>query len=642
MEKRMIWAQLAAVLVLGAICLVAPGFALVSRFRWGPLEKLCGSIGASLVLLYVAALGLYMFNVPRAWHWGISGICVVLAAVNWRSLWQMLSARVVRGALAGFGVLLVWTVLLLGIARHYSGGGWTGDWIEHFQRSLFWLNHLPTDTVIGFIYRLPARPPMMNLLTCTFMAQAGENFEVFQLASAMLNLLIFFPCLLLARAISRRGGALWPMVVILMACPMVAQNVTYTWTKTLGAFYVLLAAWFYLAAIRKGEMSRMVAAALAISAGVLVHYSVGVFLVILVLHYLLMVWWRRANRWRELAVCACCSMVLLGTWLAWSAANYGWTTASSSAAVTSLASDNAGSAAKSLGNLVDSLIPHPLRGVMRRPDMVGLFHQSNKVGYARDWMFLIYEGSLIFAMGLVGGPMILVLTYASLPTESARDWRDHAQRWFPVLLAVGGALLGIAVVREHDPFGLALMVQPAVLLGLVLLAGRFRTLNKTLRWLVLIGCVLDFTLGTCLHFHVENFSDRNDPRLFSTQNMDGWRLSVAARANWIQKYALTMNDEEIATARSAPETPGMNGRKKQAILDMLEKNQQSIEKDFGGYFGRHQGRLTFVGDHCAPCSTILEGAMVLLFGASLLKVLFLPAVGLSTAKRRGGRPAEES
>ena len=47
-----------------AIAAFAPGFALVRRLRWSPLEKLCGSIGSSMLLLYVVAWGTFCFS-PR-------------------------------------------------------------------------------------------------------------------------------------------------------------------------------------------------------------------------------------------------------------------------------------------------------------------------------------------------------------------------------------------------------------------------------------------------------------------------------------------------------------------------------------------------------------------------------------------------
>ena len=50
------------------------------------------------------------------------------------------------------------------------------------------------------------------------------------------------------------------MVAIFALCPMVIENVTYTATKLLIAFYVILALRFYLTGWRKQDTLRMTAA----------------------------------------------------------------------------------------------------------------------------------------------------------------------------------------------------------------------------------------------------------------------------------------------------------------------------------------------------------------------------------------------
>ena len=55
---------LAAVLLL-VLCSFFPGFLLVRRLRWSPLEKLNASIALSLILVYLATFVLYAVNAPR-------------------------------------------------------------------------------------------------------------------------------------------------------------------------------------------------------------------------------------------------------------------------------------------------------------------------------------------------------------------------------------------------------------------------------------------------------------------------------------------------------------------------------------------------------------------------------------------------
>jgi len=84
-------------------------------------------------------------------------------------------------------------------------------------------------------------------LAAFFLRQTADRFELFQIAFAYLNLLVFLACCLalpvLAR--SRRYGVA-PLVGLFAASPIVMQNATYTWTKLLTAFFVILAIVFYL------------------------------------------------------------------------------------------------------------------------------------------------------------------------------------------------------------------------------------------------------------------------------------------------------------------------------------------------------------------------------------------------------------
>ena len=47
----MLLCQLGLLLLLLPVCSFAPGFFFVRKLQWSPLEKLCGSLGLSLILL---------------------------------------------------------------------------------------------------------------------------------------------------------------------------------------------------------------------------------------------------------------------------------------------------------------------------------------------------------------------------------------------------------------------------------------------------------------------------------------------------------------------------------------------------------------------------------------------------------------
>jgi len=410
--------EIVLLLCLLPVCSLAPGFYCVRRLPWSPMEKLCGGAGLSLVLLYLASWAIYCF-VPSGSATGafaaVSLICVLLALLARRDLSRLIRAFRVRRAVLGYAFLLLWTMAMLAMIRSYSGLDWFGDWLEHFQRSLFFLHHFPVDTPIVMGYRLPARPPMMNVLTAFFLAQTEDRFALFQVASAFFNMLMFLPCCLMlpALGLARRPRTL-PLVALFAFSPVVMENATYTWTKSLSAFFVILAFWFYLAGWRKNDRVRMAAAFLALSAGLLVHYSAGPYCLLLGLHYLLRIFWKRPRKWRELAAIVIPCALLLGTWFAWSVAVYGPKVTFQSSTSVTAAQEYRGSNLLKIGaNLVDSIVPYVLRS--------GLAYtgQHFPAGVLRDNTFAFYQMNLIFGMGLVGGPLVVWLLWGFVRRRSA-------------------------------------------------------------------------------------------------------------------------------------------------------------------------------------------------------------------------------
>jgi branched-subunit amino acid ABC-type transport system permease component len=236
-------------LLLLPVCSFAPGFFFLRRLRWSPMEKLCGSVGLSLVLLYLATWGIYCARVPggAASYWAVTVICAAMAAASWKDMRQMARNLRVRRALTGQILLWGWAYLILAMIRLYSGAGWFGDDIEHFQRSLFFLHRFPPTTPIWGDYLLPARPPMMNVLGAFFMAQTRDGYDVLQLVFTFLNSLLLLPCCLIlpalvVRPLRRRPVRYAPLALAALFAlnPAIMQAATYAWTKSLAAFFVVL------------------------------------------------------------------------------------------------------------------------------------------------------------------------------------------------------------------------------------------------------------------------------------------------------------------------------------------------------------------------------------------------------------------
>jgi hypothetical protein len=591
------------------------------------MEKLSGGIGLSLVLLYLASWSIYCF-IPRGAGGAfaaVSLICALLGILARKDLSALLRSFRVRRALSGQAFLLLWAMVILAMIRLYSGFDWGGDWFEHFQRSLFFLHRFPADTPIVGGYRLPARPPMMNVLVAFFLALTEDRFALFQVASAFLNLLLFLPCCLMlpALGLTRRVRTL-PLVALFACSPVVMENAMYTWTKSLSVFFVVLAFWFYLAGWRKNDRVRMAAAFLALSAGLLVHYSAGPYGVLLGLHYLLWVFWKRPRKWRELAAIVVPCGLLLATWFAWSVSVYGpKVTFQSNTSVTSARGYRGNNLSKIGANLVDTIVPYVLRG--------GLTYtaQSNPAGVLRDNAFGFYQVNLIFGMGLVGGPFVVWLLWRFVRRRAPGlpEWR------FWRVLIPCSVIVGIAVVGERDHFGSAhLTLIPLEVLGLSLIAAAFPW-RRVAAIAIVAGCLVDFSLGVFLQARVEALENTPQRTVFTSGLNLGYGafqpgsptpdgLSDGAWENWFAKHRFALCRRYLGIL--AGYRPS-DAQAQEAVSHAQAQLRQSLNEDavnWQGWWGRHDDNLEFLGDDVAGGS-----AWRAVVPQALLVVLFLALMG---------------
>ena len=620
------------------------------------MERMCGSIGLSLVLLYLATWLVYLLGgngrgspMASAPFLAISAVCVLLAIASRGDILRLFRSLRVRRAVLGYGFLLVWTLSILTMIRVYSGGGWAGDWAEHFQRTLFFLDRLPTGTPIVGGYQLPARPPMMNVLAAFILAQTEDRFELYQVTFAFLNVLVFLPCCLILPALSgARRVRVLPLVALFALNPVIMQNATYTWTKALASFFVVLGLAFYLSGWRRRDHGRIVAAFVALAAGLLVHYSAGPYVVFLTLHYLLRLFWSRPARWRELATIAAASSMLLATWFAWSLPAYGTKgTFLSNTSVTASQAYQGSNVQKVGANLWDSIVP----ALARDPSLMDMFGQQSAEGWLRDTAFMFYQTSIIFNMGLVGGPVAVWLLFRY---ALGRGRSRSPESTFWLVMVPFCCIVGIAVIGERDRFGSAhVTLLTMAALGLSLLAGAWSS-RKSVAWLLLVGCLADFSAGVLLHARVQSLENREGHVVFQGLEFSNRTLHPAAQGraflsssawvNWFtkHKHALTTEWVQELPARYAGDLqfqqlwPGFQ----QALL----KIQDEDGVYWGGWFSRHDGQMTYIGDHVAGRFGGVIGTAVLLVlagglvTAAIHQIRAAPAVVLPAQVRP--RPTE--
>jgi hypothetical protein len=570
--------------VLLPLCTTLPGLAITRRFRWSPEEKLCGAIGISLFALYLYAFAVYALSLPL-WLHGFFPL--VAAGAGWISraeLRRWARQESLRTLGLAFALLVLWTMALLALPRHYSGGEWGGDWQEHFDRTRFFLGALPRDFSFIGLYSLPARPPLMNAVAAHFLALSGVGFDRFQLVFTYLNLLVFFPLALLLRLFRPagprgRGLPVAALALFLALNPCFLQNATYTWTKLLAAFYVVWALWLFLSAERRRDErfdgGRLTAASFALSVGMLVHYSVAPYLLALGVCGLI-------ARFPLIRV-ARAGLALTApflTWLVWSLAVYGiGDTFASNTTATGYAGSSGLEVLGRIGaNLRNTLLPHPL--TFAHADFLARFAQASEAGLVRDFAFTVFQHNVIFGMGTTVGALAIGRLLASFRRAEGKAPR----RFWAVFLGLS-AFLGIAVHSTVPPYGIAsICLQPIMLLGVAWVAAGFPAFGPGARRLLAAGAVVDLALGIALHFGLES------------------RLA-----------GITFGPEGIAVQRSPD------------LLSLFALNNMVVKE------GAH---YVFLGDHFAGL-TLVPALVALAAAAALLRGVWIKERRATKEKRRG-------
>jgi hypothetical protein len=577
------------------------------------MEKLCGSVGLSFILVWLATWILYLAGANGvAACAAITVLCLVAGIVSWADIRALFRAARPLQTAFGFGFLLVYTLVALAIIRHYSGAGWSGDWLEQFSRSLFFLHHFPKGAEMFGGYRITSRPPGLNIIAAFTMAQAGDRFEVFQVTYTFLNLLLFLPCCLILSVFGRaRRGAI-PVLTGIFACsPFVIVNATYTGAKSFAAFYVVLGIAFYLTGWRKHDGVRIAAGFLALAAGLLAHYSAAPYCVFFAGHYLFAILPKRSNKVKELGTIAATAGVLLAAWFGWAIATYGLQGTVIAPVNTSIAygpKDESGYLVKYLANLFDTTVPH----LLRSPSLGHLFDQPNALGYLRDNLFVVYQTQLIFAMGIIGGPLVVWFLIRGL------------RRRFWIALIAFTVAVGLLVVGERDHYGIGHLTLLAMFaLGLTLLANRFGS-SRTVALLIIAGCAIDFGLGVFLQTRIEHLENTPGRPVFATLTLSDAGIDFAAPpdslsqpawSNWFRKHQFGLSEKWLREINSfRPGDPAVESAKA-AIRPTLEQAIRDEQRVWHGWYGTHGGEVTFLGDQFGAQDVTSAMLVVLAVGA---------------------------
>ncbi|HEY4988276.1 MAG TPA: phospholipid carrier-dependent glycosyltransferase, partial [Opitutaceae bacterium] len=362
----------------------------VDRLELTPSEGLVAGVALSLIGAWLVAWTVFTSGSPLREYGLLPVLAVSGIVLGRRGVARLAADPAARNLAVGQLLVTAWCAAWLSFIRNHSGGAWIGDWVEHWQRTHFFLREWPADKPFFDIYQMPARPPLANVLTAAFLQLTRADYAHYQLVMTALCSLAYLPVGLLA---ARLGGprAARLAAVILLVNPLFIQNATYPWTKLPAVFFILTGLYFFLRLRDRGpgERTAAVLCALCLGGAVVTHYSSGPYVVVLAVAWIALGFrwnWDKAYA-RTTLLSAGAGACVIAPWFAWSIAKFGLHgTFLSNTSVSMMEHAPGNPGVIMLLNLRDSLVPPQIRGFQGN-----LFRQSSPWGSLRDQFFLVYQ-----------------------------------------------------------------------------------------------------------------------------------------------------------------------------------------------------------------------------------------------------------
>lgn len=479
------------------------------------------------------------------------------------AIWLSLSAISASGWWLGRGELVVWSrdpavreaalgwlgvtafsVFALTVIRTYSGGDWIGDWVGHWHRAHFFLYQNANERWIFLLDPFTARPPLLNLATAAILAHTSGDFAAYQVTTTLLGCLATIPIQLLAKAAGGRTVARWAGP-LLMVSPLFIENATYSWTKLESAAFVLAGIFFYVRACTSDQRRDWLLSALALTGGVLGHYSAVPYLLLGAAGY----FWRHRESlsspefWGQTCQVSLATVALASTWFGWALASHGWNeTLGANTSVQQFHTLDWSQRLTAFAlNLEHTLFPPPW------PASDALFLQHrNAFATLRDEAFVFYQTCL---PGMIGFGGIVVFAAGLLRVGRSRLLATKDRR-FAWLAAVALVVLCIAVHPARVRWGVGhICLQPAALAITAVGGAIFTLLPSHLRWLAMAGYFLDAVLGVALHLKVEHAAVPIEQLAAGDGTMVRELYGLAFQQNTAAKFALGL---ELLGERGLP------------------------------------------------------------------------------------------
>jgi hypothetical protein len=240
----------------------------------------------NFALFYLSEWTAYILSLPT---WFPACVLLILTTISIYLIFtKKLPLSLTVSGLAFWAILATWILSFqLGVVV-YGGANWFGDWREHYERALFFLEQKPLETrFLLNMWPLPSRGPLFNSSAAFLMSLFGKEFWVYQIISTVLNTFAVLPFALLIQSIVKikQAAAHWVSLFIMTFAPFAFQMELYTNTKFFTLAFILGAIYLYRRGVRTDRPYWAVGSMIVFSLGFLAHYLVFPFAIIFAGHF---------------------------------------------------------------------------------------------------------------------------------------------------------------------------------------------------------------------------------------------------------------------------------------------------------------------------------------------------------------------
>jgi hypothetical protein len=288
-----------------------------------PSVKLFITASFNFILFYLLEWITYLGSLPA-----LVPICIVLVLTA-ISILSILTKNTpfpfVVSGLGFWAILSIWILSFqLGVIV-YGGSNWFGDWREHYERALFFLEQKPLATrFLLDLWSLPARGPLFNSSVAAFMSLFGKEFWTYQIIATVFNSFAVLPFALLIQSIVKikQAAAHWVSIFIFALAPFAFQMELYTNTIFFTLAFFLGAIYLYRRGIRTNRPNWTVGGFLLFSAGFLADYLVLPFALFFAAHFFFVVSKRKWGMQPVIYSIFSCTL-LVSTWFVFLFVSFG-------------------------------------------------------------------------------------------------------------------------------------------------------------------------------------------------------------------------------------------------------------------------------------------------------------------------------